>query len=116
MAKSSAILVALALALAANQAAAQYPRYVPPAGRTLPNELNYFRRDVGVLDQYNGFVAPMRQLDFQLRTMQNQQRADFQANQRAISQVRYSQASPTGVGAGFMNYSHYYPTQPGQRR
>ena len=94
--------------MVAGDAFAQYPRYVPPAGRTLPEELNYFRRDVGLLDQYNGFVAPLRQLDYQLRTMQNQQRADFQAAQRAISQIRTSQAAPTGVGAGFMNYSHYY--------
>ena len=81
---------------------------MPPAGRTLPEELNYFRRDVGVLDQYNGFVAPLRQLDYQLQTMQDQQRNDFQAAQRAISQIRTSQAAPTGVGSGFMNYSHYY--------
>jgi hypothetical protein len=109
----SAVLAAL---LSAQQAAAQYPRYVPPAGRTLPNELNYFRRDVGVLDQYNGFIAPLRQLDNQLRTMQNQQRADFQSAERAISQIRTSQAAPTGVGAGYMNYSHYYrlPSSPGR--
>jgi hypothetical protein len=113
---AKALFVALLFVVAANQALAQYPRYVPPAGRTLPNELNYFRRDVGLLDQYNGFVNPVRQLDSQLRMMQNQQRADFQANQRAISQVRAAQAAPTGVGGTFMNYSHYYPSQPGQRR
>ena len=115
MSARTAILVALLTVLASSKARGQYPypRYVPPAGRTLPNELNYFRRDVGVLDQYNGFVAPMRQLDFQLRTMQNQQRADFQTNRQAINQIRTSQPAPTGVGATFMNYSHYYP---GSRR
>jgi hypothetical protein len=97
-------------------ASAQVPRYVPPAGRTLPNELNYFRLDTGVLDQYNGFIAPLRQLDSQLRTMQNQQVADYQSTQKAISQIRTSNASPTGVGAGYMNYSHYYRLQsPGRR-
>src|SRR5262245_16775041 len=98
----------MSLAWLAGEASAQYPRYVPPAGRTLPDDLHYFRRDVGLLDQYNGFVAPLRQLDYQLRTMQNQQRADFQASERAISQIRTSRAAPTGVAAGFMNYSHYY--------
>jgi len=105
------------LLLTASTAAAQYPsRYVPPAGRTLPNELNYFRRDVGVLDQYNGFVAPFRQLDNQLQSMQQQNRTDYQSAQKAISQIRTSQAAPTGVGAGYMNYSHYYrlPSSPGR--
>jgi len=117
MARTVVPLIAMFMALlAVDQAAGQYPRYVPPAGRTLPNELNYFRRDVGVLDQYNGFIAPLRQLDNQLQTMQNQQRADFRSAERAISQIRTSQAAPTGVGAGYMNYSHYYrlPSSPGR--
>ncbi len=112
-----ALIAALCLASClAQPAVAQYPRYVPPAGRTLPNELNYFRRDVGVLDQYNSFIVPLRQLDNQLQAMQNQQRTDFQAAERAISQVRASQAAPTGVSAGFMNYSHYYRLPTGPRR
>ena len=103
------------IGLFTNSALAQYPRYVPPAGRTLPNELNYFRQDVGVLDQYNQFIAPLRRLDNQLLTMQNQTQGDFQSAQRQISQIRTSQAAPTGVGAGFMNYSHYYRL-PGYQR
>jgi len=110
---AAAVAVALTMATTAK---GQNARYVPPAGRTLPNELNYFRRDVGVLDQYNGFVAPFRQLDYQLRNMQDQQRADFKTAEKAISQIRTSQAAPTGVGAGYMNYSHYYrlPSSPGR--
>lgn len=113
---ASALAGVLFTLLIAGTASAQVPRYVPPAGRTLPNELNYFRLDTGVLDQYNGFIAPLRQLDNQLRTMQNQQATDFQSNQKAISQVRTSIAAPTGVGAGFMNYSHYYRLQGSGRR
>ena len=60
--------VALALALVAEQAEAQI-RYRSPAGPTLPSQLNYFRRDVGLLDQYNTFVQPQRQLEAQLRQM-----------------------------------------------
>ena len=105
--------IALGAMLAlAGPAAGQYPRYVPPSGRTLPNELNYFRQDVGLMDQYNTFVSPFRQLDNQLRTMQQQQRADFQAAAKGISQIRTSQAAPTGVGARYMNYSHYYNNLP----
>lgn len=88
------------------------PRYVPPAGNTLPNALNYFRRDVGVLDPYNTFVAPRQQLDYQLQTMTAQQQANFRDTQRTIAQIRASEAAPTGVGAGFMNYSHYYRSRP----
>ena len=119
MATRPAIALLAVLSLASwlsGSTSGQYPRYVPPAGRTLPNELNYFRRDVGVLDQYNSFVAPLRQLDNQLRVMQDQQRADFRAAERAISQIRSSQAAPTGVSAGFMNYSHYYRLPSGPRR
>ena len=43
-------------------------------------------------------------------------RALFRAAERAISQIRSSQAAPTGVSAGFMNYSHYYRLPSGPRR
>lgn len=106
------LLAALGMTLIlASSAAAQVPRYSPPIGRTLPNELNYFNLNTTVLDQYNGIVNPVRQLDNQLRNMQNETRADFQSAQRAISQIKTSNAAPTGVGAGFMNYSHYYRLQ-----
>jgi hypothetical protein len=111
-----ALLVAAAVFSLAAPASAQQPRYVPPAGPTLPNALNYFRRDVGVLDPYNTFVGPRRDLDYQLQTMQAQQQADFRANQRAIQQIRAAEAAPTGVGAGFMNYSHYYRMPAGGAR
>jgi len=105
--------VALSASVAlAGSAFGQYPRYVPPSGRTLPNELNYFRADVGLMDQYNTFVSPIRQLDNQLGRMQLQQQSDFRAAERGISQIRTSLAAPTGVGAGFMNYSHYYRNLP----
>ena len=74
----------------------------------LPTELNYFNLNTTVLDQYNGVFNPVRQLNNQLRSMQSETRSDFQAAQKAISQIRTSTAAPTGVGAGFMNYSHYY--------
>ena len=92
---------------------AQAQIYRPPAGPTLPRQLNYFRRDVGLLDQYNTFVQPQRQLEAQLSQMQQQQAAAFRSTQRQLEQlneVRPSQAAATGVGATFQNYSHYYRT------
>jgi hypothetical protein len=100
----------LLLALACSEADAQV-RYQAPAGPTLPSQLNYFRRDVGLLDQYNTFVQPQRQLEAQLRQMTQQQLSDYRATQRQLEQlkeIRPSEAAPTGVGGGFLNYSHYY--------
>jgi hypothetical protein len=101
------------LATSAGQASAQY---VPPGGPTLPAELEYFRPQQGVLDNYNQFVAPRYQLANQLRTLDQQQRTSFRALEQKIQesdQVRESRASVTGTSAGFMNYSHYYGMRGG---
>lgn len=63
----------LLLLLAADKASAQVRRYTPPGGRTLPGELNYFRRDTGILDPYNAFVRPQRNLRQDLRTLAERQ-------------------------------------------
>jgi hypothetical protein len=83
-------------------------RYRPPGGSPLPRQLDYFRRDVGVLDPYNTFVAPRRQLDRSLQQLQTRQLQDEQRTSQSLSQMRQSTAAPTGTGATFMNYSHYY--------
>ena len=106
----SAIAVGFAVLGLADQALAQI-RYQPKAGPTLPSQLNYFRRDVGLLDQYNTFIQPQRQLEAQLQQMTQQQQTDYRAAQRQIEQIkeiRPSEAAPTGVGAGYLNYLHYY--------
>jgi len=110
---------ALAFLTIGQPALAQYPRYSryqSPAGPTMPRELDYFRRDVGVLDPYNTFVAPRRRLEQNLREMDLQERADVQRTQRSLSQIRQSLAAPTGTGATFMNHSHYYRGLPGTVR
>ena len=87
-------------------------RYTPPGGRTLPIELDYFRPQQGVLDNYNQFVAPKFQLANQLQTLDKNQRTSFGTLERKIQEtnnnIRSSQAAVTGTSAGFMNYSHYY--------
>lgn len=90
-------------------AVAQFPsRYSPPAGPVLPNQLNYFRRDVGVLDPFNTFVQPRRQLNQQLNALNYQQQADTARIQQEIGNVRKSLAAPTGASAGFMNHGQYF--------
>lgn len=88
------------------------PRYSPPGGPTMPRALDYFRRDVGVLDPYNTFVSPRRQLDRNLQTLRQQEEYNARLARQEISQlnsqIRESTAAPTGTGATFMNYSHYY--------
>jgi hypothetical protein len=101
------------LALTAGSALAQIPRYRPPGGSPIPRQLDYFRRDVGVLDPYNTFVAPRRQLDRNLQTLQAQEDYNARRTQQELSQlntqIKQSGAAATGTGATFMNYSHYYP-------
>jgi hypothetical protein len=110
-------LVALALAgLASPELSGQQPRYTPPAGPVLPSALNFFRFDSGVLDNYNGIVRPANQLNYQLNTMAAREQADFRSMERSLSQMRAAEAAATGVGAGFMNYSHYYPMRAGGAR
>lgn len=106
-------------ALACFQEAQAQPRYVPPAGPVLPRQLDYFRRDFGLTDPYNAFVQPRRQLDYQMQTLAQQQQNNFNTTQRELdrlNQIRQSSAAPTGVGAGYMNYSHFYRIQPGGSR
>jgi hypothetical protein len=107
------LVVAFGLAGLAKPAAGQLPyrNYTPPGGAVLPPQLEYFRPQSGLLDQYNQFVAPRENLANQLRSMAGQQNADFQAVQNKIKEsdlIRESEAAATGTAAGFMNYSHYY--------
>jgi hypothetical protein len=108
-----ALVASLGVAAISDCAQGQIRGYSPPAGAVLPGQLEYFRPQSGVLDQYNQFIAPRENLNNQLRTMSAQQSADYQAafvqkQLRESGIVRDSQAAPTGTRAGFMNYSHYY--------
>jgi hypothetical protein len=94
-------------------------QYVPPGGPTLPAELQYFRPQQGVLDNYNQFVAPRYELANQLRTLDQQQRTSFRTLEQKIQnsdQIREVRAAATGTSAGFMNYSHYYGMRSGGGR
>ncbi|HZL90632.1 MAG TPA: hypothetical protein VFB96_19850 [Pirellulaceae bacterium] len=88
-------------------------RYTSPYGPTLSPYLDYFRRDTGALDPYNAFIRPRRQLQNQLADMAQQERTETARLQQQIQGVREAAAQPTGTGATFLNYSHYYRTGPG---
>ena len=94
-------------------------RYRSPYGPTITPYLDYFRRDTGVLDPYNTFIRPRRQLENQIGQIVQQERAENTRLQQQIQRVREEQVAPTGAGATFMNYSHYYrqgPATVGTRR
>src|SRR2546423_8935467 len=110
---STKLLAIFAVGVVAHFAQAQTPyrAYSPPAGPTLPYQLDYFRPQSGVLDQYNQFVAPKEQLATQIGSMAQQQNRDYQAVEKQLREsdkIRESQAAATGTAAGFMNFSHYY--------
>ena len=87
-------------------------RYASPYGPTLSPYLDYFRRDTGVLDPYNTFIRPRRQLQNQLDDIVQQERAETTRLQQQIQGIRESGAAPTGTSATFLNYSHYYKAGP----
>lgn len=104
------LLTFVVLGNVAGVAQAQYPNrsggstYTPHSS-PLPIYLDYFRRDVGVLDPYNNFVRPKRQLTQALQ--QQQQRIDYLQQQQIQGSMQG--VAPTGTSARFFNYSHYYP-------
>jgi hypothetical protein len=111
-------LIAAIIVAASSLASTARAQYVPPGGPTLPIELDYFRPQQGVLDNYNQFVAPKQRLASQLQTMEQQQTSNFRALDQKIRQsdtIRRSGAAVTGTSAGFMNYSHYYGMGGGAR-
>jgi hypothetical protein len=110
-------IVALTLAaLSVQDLCAQQPRYVPPMGGVAPSALNLFRFDSRSPRNLDGMALQMQDQGYQLQSLSYRQQADFRATQQTIAQLREVQASPTGVGAGFMNYSHYYPMRAGGAR
>ena len=87
-------------------------------GPTLTPYLDYFRRPTGILDRYNQFVIPRRQLTDTLQQQQSQiQQQDVGLQQvrteigqveGRLQQIRQPAVRPTGNPASFMNFSHYF--------
>jgi len=109
------------LILASSDSLAQRPlrRYQPPAGPTTTPYLNQFRADLSTTpNSYDSFVVPQQRLQRNLYDLTQSQQADFRKVESDIKQVRTSTAAPTGVGASFQNFSHYYhlPQRGGNQR
>ncbi len=117
----AAVSVAL---LAVSSADAQRPWPYRPGRPTISPYMNLYRANPGPVDNYHLYVRPQQQL---LNTLQwqdqalQQQGAHLQSLRQEVSGFGQRRiATPTGIGAGFMNYSHYYPglapvAQPLQR-
>ncbi|MHB8901516.1 MAG: hypothetical protein ACYC6Y_22420 [Thermoguttaceae bacterium] len=112
----------LAAAIVMASASADAQTYSQPGRRaraynptpTLSPYLDYFRAPMGPLDSYHEYVRPrlelqrtLTQQDQQLRTQQREIRT---LNSQWGEAQRTGTIAPTGVRAGFFNYSHFYPT------
>ena len=107
------------LILTSSDTLAQRPfrRYQPPAGPTMSPYQNYYRPDISTMpSSYQSFIVPQQRLERNLYDLSQSQQADFRKVESDIKQVRTSTAAPTGVGAIFQNYSHYYPSYPSAQR
>ena len=106
-------------------ASAQQPRrsYATyrPSRPTVSPYLDLFRQRTGELDNYHTFVRPklrtqaaLRRQSAQFGSLQRQ----FGGLQSQFSSLQNTQVAPTGIGGGFMNFSHFYstPAAAGRRR
>jgi hypothetical protein len=118
----TAVLTGLFFAVS-RPAIAQYPStlasptYRSPALRspTISPWLDLFRRNEGVLDNYNQFVRPQQQLRRAMAQQQNEITSQRLRQRRIQSEIGALQRDgrghmPTGVGGTFQNYLHYYPS------
>jgi hypothetical protein len=89
-------------------------QYSSPWGPTISPYLDYFRRDSGLIDPYNAFVRPRRQVQNQIDEVRAQQQYQDTQLRREIQGVRQSLAAPTGRRASFgvNSRSYQFPTLP----
>jgi hypothetical protein len=113
------LMIGVVIAFWGTQVTAQrQPRSYTPSQPTVSPYLNLLRRDTGPVTNYYTLVRPQQQQQAINRQQQanNQQQQSFlqtqqqglRTVQQGLLQIRQSQASPTGRGGGFMNYSHFY--------
>jgi hypothetical protein len=110
--------VGWALALTCGQCQAQGPagrRSAPtrfqPSRPTVSPYMNLFRRDRGPIPNYHLYVRPLQQQ----RAFNEQQQIAIERQgvavgqlQQNLMQVQRAATAPTGIGASFRNFSHYY--------
>lgn len=99
------------LAFLAGEAAAQSPRGIAPySGRYQPSRptvspyINLFRDQRGPIPNYHLYVRPILQQE----SINAQYGAAVQQLEQGLRQTQTTPLGPTGIGAGFRNFSHYY--------
>jgi hypothetical protein len=100
------------IALGCSRSQGQYPpaRY-QPSRPTVSPYLNLLRTDRGPLPNYYTFVRPQLEQQWTNQQLQAgivQNRTNLQALGQQVGQIQAATMQPTGTGASFMNYSHYY--------
>lgn len=109
------LLSVLALAgivcLFAAEAKAQSPRGIggysgryQPSRPTVSPYLNLFQQRRGPIPNYHLYVRPI----LQQQQINAQQQAAVQQVQQGLQQTQTTVQGPTGIGAGYRNFSHYY--------
>ncbi len=94
------------------QAAAAQSVYSPQTPAISP-WMGLWQKNTGAVDNYHTFVLPQMQLNQTLQMQNaalNRQEAGLQNLNFDITQQQWNQSRimPTGQGASFMYYSHYY--------
>ena len=123
----AAALTVLVVMISAANLRAQTPsvRRFQPRRQTFSPYMDYFRRDVGLLDPYNFFLQRDRRLQQSFRQQQSQidlQRQglqqvgqEFQQLGDALPRFRLTGATPTGKGATFQTFSRFFNTRSARR-
>jgi hypothetical protein len=99
------------LAMFAADAKAQSPRGIggysgryQPVRPTVSPYLNLYRTQRGPIPNYHLYVRPI----LQQQQINAQQNAAVNQLQQGLQQSQNTVQGPTGIGAGYRNFSHYY--------
>ncbi len=114
MSRNFAVLMAVVVANVAISTMPLYGQVGGVPGSKVSPWLNLEQKNGGPLDNYHMFVQPAQQLHNTL----NYQQMGIQHNANGLNTVAdqyssateayFSPATPTGIGAGFMNYGRYF--------
>ncbi len=119
----AATLTVLFVTISASIVHAQTPsaRRYQPRRPTFSPYMDYFRRDVGLLDPYNFFLQRDRRLQQSFRQQQSQIDLQFQGLQQVgqefqqlgdvLPRFRPTGVTPTGKGATFQTFARFFNTR-----
>jgi hypothetical protein len=75
-----------------------------PSRPTISPYLNLYRTQRGPIPNYHLYVRPI----LQQQQINAQQSAAVNQLQQGLQETQHTQHGPTGIGAGYRNFSHYY--------